>query len=98
MRMSQVEMEQSSRKEVRWVQARRKVSWVRVWAMSRSRVEGEEEAEDALLVEGDDGGQIVEGSCGGWSSRCRGEDIRDGCLGGHGLDCDRVSVVRFHLL
>ncbi len=39
MRMSQVGMEQSSRKVARAVQARRKVSWVRVWAGSRSRRE-----------------------------------------------------------
>ena len=38
-RMSQVEMEQSPRKVLRADQARTKVSWVRDWATSRSRIE-----------------------------------------------------------
>jgi hypothetical protein len=57
---------------------------------------GEEEAKDALLVKGDDGGEVVKGRCGGLVCRC--EDFRYGCLGGHGIYCDRVSVVMFHLL
>ena len=55
---------------------------------------GEEEAEDALLVEGYDGAQVVEGRCGGLV--CCGEDVRDG-LGWHGCGY-RVSVAGFHLL
>lgn len=43
----------------------------------------EEEAEDALLVKGDDGGQVIEGSDGGLVG-C-GEDVRDGGVSGHGF-------------
>jgi pantetheine-phosphate adenylyltransferase len=56
----------------------------------------EEKAEDALLVKGDDGGQIVEGGHRGLVCCCK--DFRDGGLGRHGLSCDRISVVVFHLL
>ena len=49
---------------------------------------GEEETEDALLVEGDDGGEVVE-----WGGRglvrCV-ETCRDGGVGGHGFMDDRV--------
>ncbi len=54
----------------------------------------EKKTEDALLVEGDDGVEVVEGC--GEGLVCCGEDVRDG-LGWHGCGY-RVSVTGFHLL